>query len=53
MGNTFEIHVWAARPREHGYEYFEYWRGESLLQMMIQMVKAKRAGHGCVTLHWR
>ena len=53
MGNTFEIQVWAARIGEPGYRYVEYWRGESLFQMIIQMVKAKRAGHGCVTLYWR
>ena len=53
MGNTFEIQVWSPCEGDLRYKYVEYWRGEGLLQMLIHMVKAKRAGYDCIALYWR
>ena len=59
MGSTFEIEVWKktesgwhdGRGDQYGYEQF--WRGESWIAAAWNYIKAKRQGHGCVTLHWR
>ena len=54
MGNTWEIQVWKPiewRGGEYGYE--EFWSGQSCIDAFWNLIKAKRAGHGCVTLHWR
>ena len=54
MGNTWEIQVWKPiewRGGEYGYE--EFWRGQSWMAAAWNFLKAKREGHGCVTLHWR
>lgn len=54
MGNTFTVMAWGQHdgPNE-GYRDMEYWRGESFIQALIQLRKAKREGYGCVTLYWR
>ena len=54
MGNKFEIQVWKQiEGRDNEYAYEEFWRGESYLLAGWNFIKAKRAGHGCVTIHWR
>lgn len=54
MGNKFEIQVWKKiewLENEYGYELF--WCGDSWLVAVLNMIKARCEGHGCVTLHWR
>lgn len=51
MGTKFEIEVW--KKSDGGCAYEEFWRGESLIAALWNLYKAKREGHGCVTLHWR
>ena len=53
MGNTLEIQVWKFVDWRDAYAYEEYWRGESWIAALWNFLKAKREGHGCVTLHWR
>lgn len=53
MGNAWEIQVWKYRDWAEDYGYEEFWRGESCVVALWNLFKAKRAGHGCVTLHWR
>ena len=58
MGNTFEVQVWG-RAHVLGefdlgeYRYTQFWAGQNFLSAIWNMIKAKRAGYGCVTLHWR
>lgn len=51
MGNTWEVSVWMQGNAE--WDYVTCYRGESLLEAIEEMVKAKRAGGGCVKLEWR
>lgn len=54
MGNTFTIEVWG--PFDHrnaDYAYAEFWRGDSPLAALWHLIRAKRAGFGCVKLEWR
>ena len=51
MGHKWEIQVWKCLGSEYGYEY--YWAGQSAWLAVWNMLKAKFAGYGCVTLHWR
>ncbi len=54
MGNTWAIEVWKRVEwcnNEYGYECL--WSGESWIGALVNLVKAKRKGYGCVTLHWR
>ena len=57
MGNTWIIEIWtivgnfANGEDELGDK--EYWRGESCILAIWNFIKAKREGHGCVTLYWR
>lgn len=55
MGNTWEIKVWTRLEewRGGGYGYVEFWRGQSWMAAVWNFIKAKRAGYGCVALHWR
>lgn len=54
MGSTWEVRVWKPLDWNGGeYGYEQVWQGESALSALWQMVKAKRAGYGCVTLGWR
>lgn len=52
MGNTWEIEVWT-QLEEWGYGYSHFWSGESWIAAVWNLVKAKRKGYGCITLHWR
>ena len=52
MGNTFEVLVWV-KQFDDLYGYDEFYRGESLIAAIWNFFKAKRQGHGCVTIHWR
>jgi hypothetical protein len=51
MGNTWTIEVWAEFMGK--YRYLEFWRGQSWIGAIWHLIKAKRKGYGCVTLHWR
>lgn len=55
MGTTFEIEVWVPIEwlNELKYGYAPYWSGESFIVAIWKFIKAKREGHGCVTMHWR
>ena len=54
MGNTWEIKVWKQIEwKNMEWDYEPFWQGESWLSAMWYLIKAKRQGHGCVTLHWR
>jgi hypothetical protein len=52
MGNTWEIEVWNQQPEGH-WGYSDFWCGESCFAAVWNFIRAKRAGYGCVTLHWR
>lgn len=54
MGSKFEIQVWTRREwldGEYGYE--EFWRGESVIGAIVNLIRARQYGYGCVTLSWR
>jgi hypothetical protein len=53
MGNTFEVQVWARDQNLGENRYTQFWAGQNFLSAIWNMAKAKRAGYGCVTLHWR
>ena len=51
MGNMWEVSVWMQGNAE-GY-YVTTYHGESLPEAIAEMLRAKRAGAGCVKLEWR
>ena len=54
MGSKYTVEVWKQiewKGDEYGYE--EFWHGQSWIAAMVNFIKAKREGHGCVTMHWR
>jgi len=54
MGWTYEIEAWEPYPYpDERYHYVTKWTGESFLAAIWNLIKVKRQGFGCVTLHWR
>lgn len=55
MGYTWEIEVWERidKGSYYTYGYKQFWYGDSFLSAVWNFLKAKRAGYGCITLHWR
>lgn len=53
MGNTYTVEVWKKREWGDTYGNEMIWQGESFLRAIIELIKAKRLGYGCVTLDWR
>lgn len=58
MGNTFEIWCWTIKEdaefgQHDAYHYVQYWRGESFLEAIDHLIKAKKEGFGCVKLEYR
>jgi hypothetical protein len=54
MGNTFSVEVWGAHwGPEEPRSYLQVYGGESLIAALWALIKYKRLGYGCVTLHWR
>lgn len=53
MGNTYTVEVWVKDPNSDEYYYDSFYRGESFINAIWHMRKAKRMGIGCVTFHWR
>ena len=51
MGSKYEVMVFGEIT---DYEHRNFWRGESFIYALWNMIKAKRKGvYGCVTLYWR
>lgn len=54
MGSKFTVEVWRRIEwQDDRYGYTEFWRGASFFLAILNLIKAKREGYGCVTLHWR
>lgn len=54
MGNTYTVEVYKRRDwGDYSYGYETTWQGESFIRAIIELIKAKRKGHGCTTLSWR
>lgn len=53
MGNTFEVTYWGKSDFSNGYSDRQLWQGESFIAAIFNLIKAKRAGHACVSLKWR
>ena len=51
MGWVWEVKVW--REIDNIYGYHSYWRGDSFVMAVFNMLKAKRKGWGCIALEWR
>lgn len=53
MGNTYSVEVWKKREWGDTCDYEIIWQGESFVRAIIELIKTKRLGYGCVTLNWR
>ena len=53
MGYKYEIYAYYWSDDFEEYRDNEFWRGESFIAAMYQLLKAKSKGYGCVTFYLR
>jgi hypothetical protein len=53
MGSKYSVQVWGRWLPGEDYSYTMVWQGQSFLQALWELVKARRLGFGCTKLECR
>lgn len=55
MGDNWQVyeHVYVEGEGYQGYQYILSYSGGSLLMALLDMIRCKRNGAGCVKIEWR
>jgi len=53
MGGKYTVAIWGDHYLDKNYSYLTTYCGQSAFAAVIALVRAKRAGYGCVKFEWR